>query len=48
MKSYWLTPAAEDDLFEIWSYIAADNCDALTVSRAISWWLVSVWPSGLN
>ena len=28
MKSYRLTPAAEDDLFDIWAYIAADNCDA--------------------
>lgn len=25
MKSYRLTPAAEEDLFEIWAYIAADN-----------------------
>ncbi len=25
MKSYRLTPAAEDDLFEIWLYIAPDN-----------------------
>ena len=28
MKSYWLTPAAEDDLFEIWTYVAKDNSDA--------------------
>lgn len=28
MKSYRLTPAAEDDLFEIWAYIAADNFEA--------------------
>jgi len=25
MKSYRLTQAAEDDLFEIWTFIAADN-----------------------
>lgn len=25
MKSCHLTPAAEDDLFEIWSFIARDN-----------------------
>jgi antitoxin ParD1/3/4 len=25
MKSYRLTPAAEDDLFEIWIFIAGDN-----------------------
>ena len=25
MKAYRLTPAAEDDLFEIWSFIARDN-----------------------
>ncbi len=25
MKSYQLTFAAEDDLFDIWTYIAADN-----------------------
>lgn len=25
MKSYRLTPAAEDDLFEIWAYVAADT-----------------------
>ena len=25
MKSYGLTPAAEDDLFEIWIFIAGDN-----------------------
>lgn len=25
MKEYCLTPAAEDDLFEIWSFIANDN-----------------------
>src|SRR5438094_8129709 len=25
MKSYRLTPAAEGDLFDIWSYIAPDN-----------------------
>ena len=25
MKSYRLTPAAEDDLFDIWMYIAADD-----------------------
>lgn len=28
MKSYGLTPAAEDDLFEIWAYIAADSFEA--------------------
>ena len=28
MKSYRLTPAAEDDLFDIWAYIAADNVEA--------------------
>ncbi len=28
MKSYRLTPAAEDDLFEIWSFIAEDNLSA--------------------
>jgi plasmid stabilization system protein ParE len=28
MKSYRLTPAAEDDLFDIWAYIAADNSEA--------------------
>ena len=28
MKSYRLTPAAEDDLFDIWSYIAPDNLDS--------------------
>jgi antitoxin ParD1/3/4 len=28
MKSYWLTPAAEDDLFDIWAYIAADDFEA--------------------
>lgn len=28
MKSYRLTPAAEDDSFEIWAYIAADNIEA--------------------
>jgi len=25
MKSYRLTPVAEDDLFEIWAYIAEDD-----------------------
>jgi plasmid stabilization system protein ParE len=25
MKAYRLTPAAEDDLFDIWSYIARDD-----------------------
>ena len=25
MKSYRLTPLAEDDLFEIWTFIACDN-----------------------
>ncbi len=28
MKSYRLTPVAEDDLFEIWAYIAPDNLPA--------------------
>ena len=28
MKSYRLTPAAEDDLFDIWSYIAPDNLES--------------------
>jgi len=28
MKSYSLTVAAENDLFEIWAYIAADNITA--------------------
>jgi len=28
MKSYRLTPKAEDDLFTIWTYIASDNLDA--------------------
>ena len=28
MKSYRLTPATEDDLFDIWSYIAPDNLDS--------------------
>lgn len=28
MKSYRLTPAAENDLFLIWAYIAADNIEA--------------------
>jgi plasmid stabilization system protein ParE len=28
MSQYRLTPQAVDDLFEIWSYIAADNVDA--------------------
>jgi len=28
VKSYRLTPAAEDDLFEIWIYIAPDNLPA--------------------
>ena len=28
MKSWRLTPAAEDDLFDIWAYIAADNPEA--------------------
>jgi plasmid stabilization system protein ParE len=28
MKPYLLTPAAEDDLFAIWTYIAADSPDA--------------------
>ena len=28
MKSHRLTPAAEDDLFGIWAYIAADNFEA--------------------
>jgi len=28
MKAYRLTYKAEDDLFTIWSYIAADNLDA--------------------
>ncbi len=28
MKSYRFTPAAEDDLFDICSYIAADNLEA--------------------
>jgi plasmid stabilization system protein ParE len=27
-KSYRLTPAAEDDLFEIWAFIATDNLEA--------------------
>jgi plasmid stabilization system protein ParE len=25
MNAYRLTPAAEDDLFEIWAFIASDN-----------------------
>jgi antitoxin ParD1/3/4 len=28
MSLYLLTPQAEDDLFDIWSYIAQDNLDA--------------------
>ncbi len=28
MKSYRLTPAAENDLFEIWTSVAGDNPDA--------------------
>jgi len=28
MKTYRLTPKAEEDLFTIWSYIAPDNLDA--------------------
>src|SRR5271157_5621313 len=28
MKSYRLTPKAEDDLFTIWTYIASDNLNA--------------------
>lgn len=28
MKSFRLTPAAEDDLFEIWSFIAKNNLPA--------------------
>ncbi|MEO5801979.1 MAG: type II toxin-antitoxin system RelE/ParE family toxin [Verrucomicrobiota bacterium] len=28
MKSYRLTPAAEDDVFEIWRFIAEDNLSA--------------------
>ncbi|MEW6303445.1 MAG: type II toxin-antitoxin system RelE/ParE family toxin [Verrucomicrobiota bacterium] len=28
MSSYRLTPAAEDDLFNIWAYIAEDNLKA--------------------
>jgi plasmid stabilization system protein ParE len=28
MRSFRLTPAAEDDLFNIWSFIAPDNLDA--------------------
>lgn len=28
MKAYRLTPAAEDDLFEIWNFIARDNLTA--------------------
>lgn len=28
MKSYRLTPAAEGDLFDIWSYIAPDNLES--------------------
>jgi plasmid stabilization system protein ParE len=28
MKAYCLTPAAEEDLFEIWSFIARDNLAA--------------------
>ena len=27
MKRFQVLPAAEDDLFEIWSFIAADNPD---------------------
>jgi len=28
MKSYRLTPKAEDDIFSIWTFIAPDNLDA--------------------
>jgi plasmid stabilization system protein ParE len=28
MSQYQFTPEAVDDLFEIWSYIAADNLEA--------------------
>jgi len=29
MSGYQFTPQAEDDLFEIWSYIAAENPGAV-------------------
>ena len=28
MKSYRITPKAKDDLFDIWSYVAADDLEA--------------------
>ena len=34
MSLYHLTPQAEDDLFEVWSFIAEDNRDAADVVEA--------------
>jgi hypothetical protein len=38
MSRWQLTPEAENDLFEIWAYVARDNRDAANdVEEAIIW-----------
>ncbi len=48
MKPYLLTRAAEDDLFEVWIYIAPNNGRLPTSLKAVSFKLSRNWRNVLT